>query len=161
MCFAKEVLIKILQNFRKTNCAGVIFNKVRLATLIKKTPAQVFFCEFFEIINDTFFIKHLHQKNSHDYWSKVLFFSHLRFLILIDSILMDLHMGCRNFPFKHFTKERRNSLEFSVLFFSLINYMFFLFAIVGKVGNTLFLLAFVTCMIFFYVLFASFWPWMK
>ena len=60
MYFAKEVLIKILQNFQKTNCAGVIFNKVRLATLIKKTPAQVFFCEFFEIINGTFFIKHLH-----------------------------------------------------------------------------------------------------
>ena len=41
------------------------------------------------------------------------FFSPLSFLILIDSILMDLATECRNFIFKLFAKERRNSLEFS------------------------------------------------
>ena len=41
------------------------------------------------------------------------FFSPLSFLILIDSILMDLAIECRNFIFKLFAKERRNSLEFS------------------------------------------------
>ena len=61
-------------------------------------------------------------KNPHDCWSEISFFISLKFLILNDSILMDLRMGCRNFTFKHFTKERKKSLEF----FSLNN-MFFMF----------------------------------
>ena len=48
----------------------------------------------------------------------------MKFLILNDSMdLMDLRMGCRNFIFKLFIKERRKSLEFA----SLINDMFFVF----------------------------------
>ena len=42
--------------------------------------------------------------------SKILFFSPLRFLILNNSILM----GCKNF--RLFTKDKRNSLEFSEMF---------------------------------------------
>ena len=61
-------------------------------------------------------------KNPHDCWSEISFFIPLKFLILNDSILMDLRMGCRNFTFKHFTKERKKSLEFSSL-----NNTFFMF----------------------------------
>ena len=42
---------------------------------------------------------------------------------------------------------------------SVINDIFFMFVIVGKVVNLL--SPFVTYMIFFYVLFVSFWAWMK
>ena len=55
-------------------CQSLFFNKVaglwpatllrkrlwhRLATLLKKTPAQVFSCEFCEILKNTFFTEHL------------------------------------------------------------------------------------------------------
>ena len=53
----------------------------------------------------------------------IAFFSSLKFLILNNSILIDLLMGCKNLIFKFFTKERRKSLELS----SLINDMFFMF----------------------------------
>ena len=43
----------------------------------------------------------------------ISFFSPLRFLILIDSTLMDLVVELRGFIFKLFTKEQSNSLEFS------------------------------------------------
>ena len=82
-------------------------------------------------------------------------FQPCKFLILIDSILMGLAMECRNFIFKPFTKERRNSLEFSGICYD----MLFMFVIVGKVVNLL--LPFATYMNSFYVLFVSFWPCMK
>ena len=44
---------------RKARVLESIFNKVKLATLLKKTLRQVFSCEFFEIIKGDFFIKHL------------------------------------------------------------------------------------------------------
>ena len=46
------------------------------------------------------------------YWSKILLFSPLRFLILNKSIFM----GCKNFIFRLFTKDKRNSLELSEMF---------------------------------------------
>ena len=85
-------------------------------------------------------------KNPRDYWPKISFFNSLRFLILNDSILTDLFMGCKKFIFKLFTKERRNSSEFSDIF-ALLSICFSCLIIVGKVVNLL--LTFVTCMIFF------------
>ena len=55
-------------------------------------------------------------KDPRDCWSKISFLCPLRFLILNDSILTDRFMGCKNFTFKLFTKERRNSSEFSEMF---------------------------------------------
>ena len=61
----------------------------------------MFSCEFFETIKDTFFYKNspadyfVDWKNAHDYWLKISFYGPLRFLILIDSILMDLAKECR------------------------------------------------------------------
>ena len=64
---------------------------------------MVFSYEFFEIIKNTFFIKHLRATASSTgkipmiAGRKYHFFSPLWFLILIDSIFMDLAMECRNF----------------------------------------------------------------
>ena len=73
----------------------------------------MFSCEFFEIIMRNFFIKHIRRrllnaddwKNPRDCWSKTSFFSPLRFLILSNSILMNLFIGCKNFIFKHLLKS--------------------------------------------------------
>ena len=46
-----------------------------------------------------------------------IIFSSLRFLILIDSILVELIMKCRNFIFKLFTKEQRNSLSLPLMIY--------------------------------------------
>ena len=75
------------------------------------------------------------------------FCSSLRFLILNDSILMDLLMGFRNFIFKLFTKERKKSLEFSQNFCYVINGMIFMFDHCWKSRKSF--LTFVICMIFF------------
>ena len=95
----------------------------------------MFSCEFFEIINENFFIKHLRAtacdnwknvnnwKNPHDCWLKIAFSSPLRFMILNDSILMDLLMGCRN------------SSEFSESFALLSMIYFSCLIIVGKVAG--------------------------
>ena len=61
-------------------------------------------------------------KNPRDCWSKISFFSPLRFLILDKNILMNLFMGCKNFVFELFTKTRRNSSESSEIIS-----MFFMF----------------------------------
>ena len=47
----KKVFLEILQNSQENNCASVSFliKKPRPATLLKKTLAQVFSCEFCEI----------------------------------------------------------------------------------------------------------------
>ena len=80
-------------------------------------------------------------------------FSPLRFLILINSILMDLLMGWRNFIFKLFTVEQRNSLEFSGTFGLLSTICFSCLIIIWK--NVDLLLIFVICMILFHVLFIT------
>ena len=118
ICFTKEVLFKMLQNLQKFTCAGVFLNRVRLATLIRKDSGKGVFLWIFRNYEGHLFYKTLQGdcfvvwKNPHVCWSKISFFSPLRFLILIDSILIAIVMKCRNFIFKLFTKERRNSLEF-------------------------------------------------
>ena len=60
--FKEKVFLEILQNSQEKTCAKVFFNKVaglRLVTLLKKTLAQVLFCEFCEISKNTFFTEHL------------------------------------------------------------------------------------------------------
>ena len=55
-CSVEKVFFDILQNLQENTCARVPF----LINFIKKeTLAQVFFCEFCEISNKTFFIEHL------------------------------------------------------------------------------------------------------
>ena len=65
-------------------------------------------------------------KDPRDCWSKISFLCPVRFLILNDSILTDRFMGCKNFTLKLFTKERRNSSEFSEIF-ALLSICFFVF----------------------------------
>ena len=55
---------KVLRNFAKFTgkhqCQSLLFNKVAgLQLYLKKTPAQVFSCEFCEISKNTFFTEHL------------------------------------------------------------------------------------------------------
>ena len=52
--FLKKVFLKISQNSQENTCA-----RVRAATLLKKTVAQVFSCEFCEIFKSTFFTEYI------------------------------------------------------------------------------------------------------
>ena len=92
------------------------------------------------------------SKNPHNCWSKTSFFSPLSFLVLSDSILMDLLIGCRNL-------ELRNSLEFSETFCSVINDLFFMFAQCWKGCKSFVNICYLHN--FFHVRFMSFWPLMK
>ena len=94
-------------------------------------------------------------KDPCDCWSKISFLCPVRFLILNDSILTDRFMGCKNFTLKLFTKERRNSSEFSEIF-ALLSICFLCLIVVTKVVNLL--LTFFICMMFFHVRFMSLWP---
>ena len=94
-------------------------------------------------------------KDPRDCWSKISFLCPVRFLILNDSILTDRFMGCKNFTLKLFTKERRNSSEFSEIF-ALLSICFLCLIVVTKVVNLL--LTFFICMMFFHVRFMSLWP---
>ena len=60
-CFVKKVFFKISQNSQENTCARVSFLiKLQACNFIKKeTLAQVFSCEFCEILKNTFFTKHL------------------------------------------------------------------------------------------------------
>ena len=53
MCSVEKVFIEILQNSQENTCARVPFliklQSLRPATLLRKTLAQVFSCEFCEI----------------------------------------------------------------------------------------------------------------
>ena len=54
----EKVFLEISQNSQENNCASLFFNKVaglRPATLLKKTLAKMFSCEFCEIFKNTFF----------------------------------------------------------------------------------------------------------
>ena len=163
----KRYSSKCCKIYRKTRVLESVFNKVKFETLLKKTPRQVLSFEFFEIIKGNFFVKHLqasallnadNRKDPRDCWSKISFFSPLRFLIFNDTILADLFMGCKNFIFKLFTKERRNSSEFSE-FFALLSICFRCLIVVAKVVNLL--LTFVICIIFSMFVLCHFGPWMK
>ena len=156
ICFKKELLFKILQNLQKTTCARAFLNKVRLA---KRLRRQCFPVNFSKYVRKPFLQNtsgRLLRRLEKSSWLLVEdIFQPCKFLILIDSIFMGLAMECRNFIFKPFTKERRNSLEFSGICYD----MLFMFVIVGKVVNLL--LPFATYMNSFYVLFVSFSPCMK
>ena len=60
----KRCSSKCCKIYRKTRVLESVFNKVKLATLLKKTLTQVFSCEFFEIIKGDFFIKHIRASSS-------------------------------------------------------------------------------------------------
>ena len=59
-CSSKKVFLRISQNSQKNTCVGVFFhNKVagiEACNFIKKTPAQVFFCEHSKILRTAVFI---------------------------------------------------------------------------------------------------------
>ena len=59
----KKLFLQILQFSRESTCVGVSFLikllAFRPATLLKKTPIQVFSCEYCEIFQNTYFEKHL------------------------------------------------------------------------------------------------------
>ena len=125
------------------------------STFNKKTPLHVFSREFLETIEGTVFKKYV-RVTTCECWRldvQPWIFSPLRFLILINSILMDLLMGWRNSMFKLFTVEQRNSLEFSGIFGLLSTICFSCLIIIWK--NVDLLLIFVICMILFYVLFIT------
>ena len=56
-CCVKKVFLDISQNSLENTCQNLFFNKVadlRPVTLLKKTLAQVFSCEFCEISKNAF-----------------------------------------------------------------------------------------------------------
>ena len=52
-CAVKKMFLKISQNSQGNSCARVSF--FRPTTLLKRTLAQLFYCEFCEIFKNTFF----------------------------------------------------------------------------------------------------------
>ena len=134
---------------RKVRVLESIFNKVKLATLLKKTLTQVFSCGFFEIIKGDFFIKHLRVSAS-ECWrleksSWLLISSPVRFLILNDSILRTFSCDVKTLSSSFLLKSER--FHQSSQKFLLCYQCFSCLIIVGKVVNLL--LTFVICMIFF------------
>ena len=133
MCFTK-CSSKCCKIYRKTRVPESVFNKVKLATLLKKRLwHRRFPVNFSKLVRPTFLwnisgwvlLNADYWKTPRDYWSKISFFSPLRFLILKNSILMELFMRRKNFIFKLFTKERKIPSEFSEIF-ALLS-MFFMF----------------------------------
>ena len=53
-CSANKMYLEISQNSQENNCARVSFAELGPATLLAKTLAQVFSCEFREISKNTF-----------------------------------------------------------------------------------------------------------
>ena len=163
----KRCSSKCCKVYRKTLVSESVYNKVKLATLLKKdSDTGVFLWIFWNYYGQIFFKTPLAtasecwrlEKSSWLLVKDISFFNPLRFIILNDSILMDPFMGYKNFIFKLFTKDRRNWSSFSEVF-ALLTICFLYLIIVRKVANLL--LAFVFCMIFVHVRFMSFWPWMK
>ena len=66
ICAVGEIFWRIMVQFRKADiwrCSGKKFLKFSPATLLKKTAAQMFSCEFCEILKSTFF-----QKSANGYY---------------------------------------------------------------------------------------------
>ena len=76
-------------------------------------------------------------KTPRDYWSKISFFSPLRFLILKNSILMELFMRCKTLSSSFLLKSER--FHQSSQKFLLCYQCFSCLIIVGKVVNLLFI----------------------
>ena len=61
-CSVKNVLLKISQNVQESICARVSFIiklEARTAPILLKRASEVFSCEFYENLNNTFFIEHV------------------------------------------------------------------------------------------------------
>ena len=56
-CSVKKAFLKILQNSQENTCDRVSFLGLACNFIKKETLAQVFSCEFCEIVNNTFFIE--------------------------------------------------------------------------------------------------------
>ena len=60
--FVKKVFLKVSPSWQENICAGVFFSKVggQDCNIIKrKTPAQVFSCDFCKIFKNIYFVEHL------------------------------------------------------------------------------------------------------
>lgn len=138
---------KCYKTYKKFPVSESILNKVGHVNFHKKRFRQRFFSYgLFEINKDTQLLKHLRVtasecwrlRNPINCWSKISCFSllyslrYIWILILIYSILTDLLMGCRNFILKNFTKERRDSLNFSGIFALLVMICFSGLIIAGR-----------------------------
>ena len=165
MCFTK-CSSKCCKIYRKTRVPESVFNKVKLATLLKKRLwHRRFPVNFSKLVRPTFLwnisgwvlLNADYWKTPRDYWSKISFFSPLRFLILKNSILMELFMRCKTLSSSFLLKSER--FHQSSQKFLLCYQCFSCLIIVGKVVNLL--ITFAICMIFFHVRFMSFWHWLK
>ena len=56
-CSVKKVFLEISQNSQENTCARISFSIKLQASDLKETLAQVLFCEFSEISNNTFFYR--------------------------------------------------------------------------------------------------------
>ena len=154
----------MLQNWQKTGCAGVFFDKVRLANLIKKTPAKAFSCEFFEIIKDTFFKKHLRATASSTGKIPMIAGRKYHFLALYGfsfwliafSWTLPWNAGTL---FKLFTKGRRKVFQEIYLCYQSMIYVCYV-CHCWKGFKSLITICYLHDF-FFYVLFVSFWPRIK
>ena len=72
-CSVKKMFLEILQNSQENSCARVSFlKKIQTETcnfIKKKTLAQVFSCEFCEILRTPFCIEHLGWPRLTLYWA--------------------------------------------------------------------------------------------
>ena len=63
--FCKKYILKISQKtLRETPLPESFFIKVASLTLLRKTPVQVIFCQFFNILNNTSFVKQIRPASS-------------------------------------------------------------------------------------------------
>ena len=54
MFYKRDVLQNVPKFAEKTRVLESVFNEVKLANLLKKTPTQVFSCEFSKLLRATF-----------------------------------------------------------------------------------------------------------
>ena len=76
MFYKRGVVQNVEKNYGKTHAPESNFNKVMLATLLKRDYVTRVFYDFFLLLNAG------NWKNPHDCYLKITFFSSLRFLVL-------------------------------------------------------------------------------
>ena len=124
-----EVFYKgVLKNFTKFSekhlCQSLLFNKVaglRTASLLKKTLAQVFSCEFWEIFKNNYFEKHLRMVASdiftilieHKPYSKLFNNTVIRDVAMVWLCLL----ACFSCYYTNQSLEKRRSFFSMVIFF--------------------------------------------
>ena len=70
--FCKKNVLKISQNtLRETPLLECFFIKVASLTLLRNTPVQVIFCQFRNILNDTYFVKQMRPASENSQNHKV------------------------------------------------------------------------------------------